>query len=142
MSETEKQFNFEIVCPDRKIISDKAWQVVVPGDDGDFGVLANHSAVVSSLRAGVVTIYQEENEQCVKVFVSGGFVDVTSTNCTILADEAVNVNELKQDELEQQVQNLTEDLGMVEGDADKARVEKKLVIAKAKLSAVSGHLFV
>ncbi len=142
MSETEKQFNFEIVCPDRKIVSDKAWQVVVPGDDGDFGVLANHSAVVSSLRAGVVTIYQNEDEQCVKIFVSGGFVDVTSTSCTILADEAVNVDDLKQDELEQQVQNLIEDLDLAEGDADKAKVEEKLLVAKAKLSAAAGHLFV
>ena len=143
MIDAEKQFDFEIVCPDKKVMEDVAWQVVVPGDEGDFGILSNHSAVVSSLRAGVVTIYQEKSTQIPeRIFVSGGFVDVTSDACKILADEAVNVNDFDHGEIEKEIQNLNEDLGIAEGDHDKAKIEAKISLAKAKLSAVTTRLIV
>ncbi len=138
---TEAQtFEFELVSPERKLMAEPARMVVIPGEEGEFGVLPNHSALMASIRPGVVEAHLRENDDPVRIFIAGGFADVTATNCTILAEEAVNVDDLDQVDLEQNVRNLTEDLGMVEGDADKSRVENKLNLAKARLDAVTGSL--
>lgn len=134
----ENTFNFELVSPEEKLISEPASMVVIPGEEGDFGVLPNHSATISSIRPGVIEIFANDNEEPRRIFIAGGFADVSETNCTVLAEEAVNVNDLNKDDLEQTIRNLTEDLGMAEGDNDKARIEQKLLLAKAKLAAVVG----
>jgi F-type H+-transporting ATPase subunit epsilon len=141
MSEsTNETFEFELVSPEKKLLSEPAKMVVVPGEEGDFGVLWNHAATVSSIRSGVLTVFSNDNEDPMKIFVAGGFADVTPKSCTVLAEEAIMVSDLEQDNLEQELKNLTEDLGLVEGDADKLRVEKKIEIVQAKLSAVTGSL--
>lgn len=140
LEQAQNTFNFELVSPEAKLISEDAWQVVVPGEEGDIGVLPNHSPWVVSVRPGVVTFYKEEGAEPQKIFVAGGFADISATNCTILAEEAVNVNDLSQETLQTQIANLTEDLTLVEGIADQKKVEKSLAIAKAKLSAVIGRI--
>jgi len=135
-------FNFELVSPEEKLISAPAKMVVIPGEEGDFGVLPNHSALVSSIRPGVIEIFANDNAEPRRVFVAGGFADVTETSCTVLAEEAVDVKELNKETLEQTIRNLTEDLGMASGEADLARAQKKLALAKAKLEAVTGHIAV
>ena len=140
LEHTHNTFNFELVSPEAKLISEDAWQVVVPGEEGDIGVLPGHSPWVVSVRAGVVEFYKEEGAAPQKIFVAGGFADISATNCTVLAEEAVNVNDLDQAELETQISNLIEDLGLVEGEADLKKVQTALAMAKAKLSAVTGHL--
>lgn len=142
LENAQNTFNFELVSPEEKLISEDAWQVVVPGEEGDIGVLPGHSPWVVSVRPGVVTFYKEEGSAPQKIFIAGGFADISATNCTVLAEEAVNVNDLNQADLEKQISNLTEDLGLVEGAADLKKVEKALAIAKAKLSAVTGHIVV
>ncbi len=133
-------FNFELVSPEEKLISAPAKMVVIPGEEGDFGVLPNHSALVSSIRPGVIQIFVNDNEPPRRIFIAGGFADVTATSCTVLAEEAVEVKDLNQSDLEQTIRNLSEDLGMAASDADRARVQKKLTLAKAKLGAVTGRV--
>ncbi len=139
---TEAQtFDFELVSPEEKLISEPASMIVIPGEEGDFGVLPNHSALVSSIRPGVIEIFANDNdEEPRRIFVSGGFADVSETNCTILAEEAINVKDLSKGDLEQTIRNLTEDIGMAEGDADKTRIEQKLALTKSKLEAVTGQI--
>src|ERR1700744_4263440 len=90
---TDKTFKFELVSPERILASEEVGMVVVPGGDGDFGVLAEHAPLVSTIRPGVVAVYMPSGE-VKKIFVSGGFADVTGTLCSVLAEEAVNVNEI------------------------------------------------
>lgn len=137
---SENTFAFELVSPEEKLISEPARMVVVPGEEGDFGVLVNHSATVSGIRPGVLEVYSNDNEEPRRIFIAAGFADVTPESCVVLVEEAVNVSDLNESDLEQTIRNLTEDLGMVEGDADRTRVEENLEIAKAKLSAVTGHI--
>ena len=131
-------FNFELVSPEAKLMSGPAKMVVIPGEEGDFGVLPNHSATISSIRPGVIEIFANDNEDPQRIFVAGGFADVSETNCTVLAEEAVNVKDLNKDDLEQTIRNLSEDVGLAEGEVDKARVRHKLFLAKAKLAAITG----
>lgn len=132
--------NFELVSPEARLLSEPVTKVAIPGEEGDFGVLPNHSALVASIRPGVVLAYTEGYDEPRKIFIAGGFADVTATNCTILAEEAVNVADLNEEALKQTIRNLNEDLGMAEGEVDKARITTKLELAKAKLSAVTGSL--
>ena len=84
-------FNFELVSPEEKLMSEPAWQVTIPGFEGDFGVRAGHSSLVASIRPGIVEVISKQGDAPKKIKVQGGFADVTSTNCTILAEEAETV---------------------------------------------------
>lgn len=140
MSEAQT-INFELVSPEEKLISEPVSMAVIPGEEGEFGVSAGHCSLVASLKPGVVQLYTGGQEgEPRKVFISGGFADVTGEICTILAETAVNVSDLDQAGLEQELENLSEDLKMSEGEADQARVQKRIALAKAKLSAVTGKL--
>ena len=101
------------------------------------GVMAGHCALVSSLRPGVVRLHKSDGGEVREIFVAGGFADITAQNCTVLAEEAIDVKELNKESLEQYLRDLNEDLGMSEEEADKARVENKIFLTKAKLAAVS-----
>lgn len=129
--------NFELVSPEKKLLSESVYMAVMPGDMGDFGVLAGHASLVSSLKPGVVRVYKQQGAKPEKIFIAGGFADVTGQNCTLLAEEAVNIEELDKDKLGQELADLTEDLGMVSEKADKVRVQKKIHITKAKLQAIA-----
>ncbi|MCB1720904.1 MAG: ATP synthase F1 subunit epsilon [Rhodospirillales bacterium] len=137
MSDT---IQFELVSPEEKLVSAPVHMAVIPGEEGEFGVLAGHSSLVASLQPGVVALYDEPQGEPRKIFIAGGFADVSAAQCTVLAEEAVLVSDLDQAKIEQKIADLNEDLGIAEEAADKARIEKRLNLFKAKLSAVTGHL--
>lgn len=140
MSEIVKNgtFTFELVSPERKLMSGAATLVVIPGEEGDFGVLPGHSSLISTIRPGVVEITMADGNETHRIFVAGGFADVTPNNCTVLAEEAISVSDLNQSDLEQTIRNLTEDLTMAKDDLEKARISRKLTLARAKLQGVTG----
>jgi F-type H+-transporting ATPase subunit epsilon len=86
------QIQFDIVTPEALLASDSADMVVVPGMEGDFGVLPGHAAVMSTLRPGFVEIHKGSSVE--KVFVAGGFADVSPNGLTLLAEEAVAPDKL------------------------------------------------
>jgi F-type H+-transporting ATPase subunit epsilon len=136
MIDTNAQtFNFELVSPERKLMSGAVKMVVIPGTEGDFGVLPNHSALLSAIRPGVLQIFGTDGTEQ-RIFIGGGFADVTAANTTVLAEEAVNVNELNPAEIEQAIRNLTEDLGLAADEAEKSRINRRLALAKARREAV------
>lgn len=135
-----KTFSFELVSPERKLMSEPVRMVVVPGTEGDFGVLAEHSAIISAIRPGVLSVYREGQEEPLRIFVAGGFADVSPTNLTVLAEEAVRVEDLNEVDLEQTIRNLTDDRAMAASEQEKARIENRLALAKTKLHAVSGRI--
>jgi F-type H+-transporting ATPase subunit epsilon len=131
-----EQILFELVSPERLLFSKNAAMVVMPGDAGVFGVLAGHAPIISSLGAGVVDIY-EQNETSVtdRYFVAGGFAEVDGKSCTILAEQATPVSELDKDSIVQEIKSLNEMLAAAP-EEKKAEIEAKLVIARAKLAAI------
>ena len=85
-------FKFELVSPERVRVSEDAEQVVVPGSEGDFEVLAGHAPVLSTLRPGVLDITLPGGKTR-KVFVKGGFCEVDSESLTVLTQQAVDLAE-------------------------------------------------
>ena len=136
----QNNFDFELVSPEKKLMSEKAWQVTIPGEEGDFGVRAGHSSVVSFIRPGVVEIIAEKGNSPEKIFIAGGFADVTASNCTILAEEAVKVEELEQEAIEKEISSLEGKLSETKDTIEVSRYTKQLDLEKAKLTAVTGHL--
>ncbi len=84
---------FELVSPERLLMSEPVEMVVVPGGDGDIGVLPGHSLLIGTVRPGVIDIH-EGGKVKEKIFVAGGFAEVTPERCTVLAEEAMPLSEL------------------------------------------------
>ncbi|MBM85577.1 MAG: F0F1 ATP synthase subunit epsilon [Rhodospirillaceae bacterium] len=98
---------FELVSPERLVTSKDVSMVVVPGANGFFGVLPRHSPLISTLIPGVIDVY-EEGFITDRIFVAGGFAEVTEDRCTVLAELATSVDELDPDVMDTQIANLRE----------------------------------
>jgi F-type H+-transporting ATPase subunit epsilon len=85
-------FHFELVSPERLLFSGEVEQVDVPGAEGDFGVLAEHAPMVTTLRPGILTVHGAGGEQ--KIVVLGGFAEVSADGLTVLADVAEAVEDI------------------------------------------------
>ncbi len=134
---TAGTFQFELVSPERVLVSEEAKMVVVPGAAGDFGVLPKHSPLLSSIRPGVVTITAADGSVR-KIFVAGGFADVNPDICSVLAEEAIAVEELDRSALEASLKTLEDDAAFAKEDAIKlASVQREIDVTKAKLHAAA-----
>jgi F-type H+-transporting ATPase subunit epsilon len=132
--------NFELVSPQRLLLSEAVDMVVVPGAEGDFGVLAEHSPVISTVRPGVITVFQE-NAVSERIFVAGGFAEVTAERCTVLAEEAERLDEIDRGAVEGQIRELQEDLGMAQSDDERALIEGRIAVAEAKIDALGEAVY-
>ena len=129
-------FNFELVSPEQKLISEQAYQVTIPGEEGDVGVRAGHMALVMTVRPGVVEVIRTEDGTKEKIFIAGGFADISQTNCTVLAEEAVPVVNLNAEKLTAELHNVTEHLALADSEVEKFSLNRKLEIVTAMLDAV------
>ncbi|MEK9685073.1 MAG: ATP synthase F1 subunit epsilon [Rhodospirillaceae bacterium] len=130
------KIDFELVAPEKLIISDQFSMVVIPGSDGDFGVLPHHSPLISTVRAGVIDVYQAESIEK-RLFVSGGFAEVSKNRCTVLADEVISLADA---DIEAANARLAEAQDALEKAADEAArdtAERELEIARSLISALS-----
>ena len=125
--------SFDLVSPENLIFNDEVGMIIVPGKDGDFGVLPGHSKVMSSLRPGRVMVYGEDKNLLKAFFVSGGFAEVNPEKCIVLAESVDEINELEKDTIEKEVQELEGQ----ESDSSK----EQLNIAKAKVEALNSDFY-
>lgn len=109
-------FHFELVSPERLIYTGAVEQVVVPGTEGEFTVLSGHAPLMATIRPGVVEVF-ETRERSTKMFVRGGFADVSPTGLTILAEQAIPLAELNSAQIEAQLRAAEEDLEDASTDA-------------------------
>ncbi len=131
------QLQFELVSPEKLIVSKAVAMVTVPGGEGHYGVLAGHAPLITTVRPGVIEIYaDQETVVSDRIFVAGGFAEVTNERCTVLAEEAVSVSELDRGKIEETIRNLSEDMNLAQSDAERLSVEKQLTVARAQLQAL------
>jgi F-type H+-transporting ATPase subunit epsilon len=98
------KLHFDLVSPERLLISAEVDQVDVPGSEGDFGVFSGHAPVMTTLRPGVLAI-QTAGKAAEKFFVRGGFAEVTLQGLTVLAEEAMPLAEMDAATLDQRIKN-------------------------------------
>ena len=136
----DNKVDFELVAPERMILSEPVEMVVVPGEEGDFGVLAGHSHLISNIRPGVIHVFADAEVQS-RIFVAGGFAEVTPERCVVLAEEALPVEEIDRAALDREIEDLNEDLRDAGDAATRSGVEEKLKIAHAKVTASEQLLY-
>ncbi len=124
---------FDLVSPENLIFNDEVGMIIVPGKDGDFGVLPGHSKLMSSLRPGRVMVYGEDKNLLKSFFVSGGFAEVNPEKCIVLAESVDEINTIEKAVIEKEVQEL-------EGQESDAAKEQ-LNVAKAKIDALSSNFY-
>ena len=100
-------FHFELASPERLVFTGEVEHVVVPGAEGEFGVMAQHAPVVAMLRPGILKILGSNERSFV---VRGGFAEVNSEGLTVLADFAMPLDQVDHAVLESQIKDLEEDV--------------------------------
>jgi len=116
---------FELVSPEKLLMSAEVEQVVVPGSEGDFGVFVNHAPVLSTMRPGIVDITEADGKKQ-RVFVRGGFAEVNPLGLTVLAEQAINMDDLDAAALAQEVTNAQEDVADAKTDEKRQKAQETL----------------
>ena len=125
---------FELVSPERLIMSKDVSMVVVPGSEGLFGVLPRHTSMLSALAPGVVDIYEEE-VITERLFVVNGFAEVTADRCTVLAEDVIPIENLNPDELEEKIEEMRVEVRNA-SDIDVSRLNGLIAQKEAVLQAM------
>jgi F-type H+-transporting ATPase subunit epsilon len=115
-------FHFELVSPERLIFSGEVVQVVVPGSEGAFTVLDGHAPMMSTIRPGVIEVF-ETADRSNKMFVRGGFADVSGKGLTILAEQALPLAELDAAAIDAQIKAADEDVKDASSDEARSAAE-------------------
>ena len=135
-----EKVNFELVSPEMLLLSQDVDMVVIPGAEGDFGVLAEHAPVISTVRSGTITVF-DDGVASARIFVAGGFAEVTAERCTVLAEIAEPLEEIDRAEVESQLGDLRDDLGRADDDSQRQKLATAIAIAEAKLEAMDGQIY-
>jgi F-type H+-transporting ATPase subunit epsilon len=143
---------FELVTPERLILSTEVEMVVVPGTEGNFGVLPGHAPLISTIRPGNIEIYETRPTVSERIFVVSGIAEVTPERCTVLAEEAMNPATLDRAATEAELQviegnlpSLQEQVGRATGTdrdrlvAELRGLEHQQMVARAKLQAIAAE---
>jgi F-type H+-transporting ATPase subunit epsilon len=128
---------FQLVAPERLLATADVDMVVVPGAEGDFGVLPQHSPLMSVVRPGVIETY-DGGRVSERIFVAGGFAEVNERGCTVLAEEAMPVAEIDLAQARRRLSDAQDDLREATNDAARARLEREIRIAEAQIQAAGG----
>ena len=121
--------SFDLVSPENLIFNDKVGMIIVPGKDGDLGILPGHSKVISTLRPGRVMIYGEDKNLLKSFFVSGGFAEINPEKCIVVAENVDELSSLEKSLVEKEIQQLE--------SQNEMKTNEQLLIAKAKLDAIN-----
>jgi F-type H+-transporting ATPase subunit epsilon len=117
--------HFDLVSPERLLLSEDVEMVTLPGTEGYFGVLAGHAPVLSALKPGVIEV-RNGTAPPIKLFVRGGFAEVDAQRVVVLAEEAIPLTDFDIAALDQRIRDMEEDLVAAKTDADRARVAEQL----------------
>ena len=139
---------FELVTPERLLLSEMVEMVVVPGTEGNFGVLPGHAPLISSIRPGTIDIYERQSVTR-RIFVVSGTAEVTPERCTVLADEAVAPDQLDRGAIEAELQTVRGNLPSLREQVSRAtggerdsllvelsRMERRENVLQAELRAL------
>ena len=124
---------FDLVSPENLIFNDQVGMIILPGKDGDMGILPGHSKIISSLRPGRVMVYSEDKSLLKSFFVSGGFAEINPEKCIVLAESVNEMSDLDKSSIETEIQTLEAN--------NKDDVEDKIYIARKKIEAIDSKFY-
>lgn len=129
------KLNFELVSPEKRLAEETCDMVVIPGEEGDFGVLVDHAPMVALVRPGVVEVYQGDKVEK-RFFIAGGFCEVSPDGCVLLTDEGLGIEELNRELAERRLDNAKRDHDEIEEEGPaKDRASRSVRVAEAMVAA-------
>ncbi len=126
------KLHFRLVSPERILFTDDIDMVVIPGEKGDFGVLPSHSPLVSLLRSGLVTIHDASKIK-ERIYVSNGFAHVTETECAVMAEDSIFLEEMDAEMLEKTILQAKKELEEARTEEEKNALKRDLDYIHSKL---------
>jgi F-type H+-transporting ATPase subunit epsilon len=129
-------FRFELVSPERLVYVGEVSQVDVPGEEGDFGILAGHAPYIATLKPGLLTVYGNGEPQ--RIVVRGGLAEMGSSGLTVLAEQAVPVAEIDAPTIAQAIRDSEEDVADADNDLSRDKARARLEQLQTLKSAL-GH---
>ncbi|PBB92320.1 F0F1 ATP synthase subunit epsilon [Mesorhizobium sp. WSM3864] len=128
-------FKFELVSPERLLVSEQVESVVIPGAEGEMTVMAQHAPVMTTIKPGVVTVKAAAGKE-ERYVVFGGFADILPSGCTLLAESAVAVGDIDRADLARRIQEAREDAADAKDDEARSKAEQFL----SQLTTLEGAL--
>ena len=130
------KLHFDLVSPERRLFQGEVDMVVVPGEEGDFGVLPGHAPVMSAIRSGAIAVH--DGNDVTRTFIHGGFAEVTPAGLTVLAEEAIDMTQVDPDQLSKDLTEAREDIGLARDDHERHAAEAKVAKLEALTEALNG----
>ena len=125
------RFKLDFVTPERLLYSAEVEQIIVPGSEGEFTILSEHSPIISSLKPGFIKIYEEISNEPIIYFVTDGFIDMASNQLTILAQSAIEKGQLTAKKLEDIINMYQGEVDVTENNIKKNKLNLKIDTVKA-----------
>jgi F-type H+-transporting ATPase subunit epsilon len=119
------EFRFELVSPERLLVSENVESVVVPGSEGEMTVMVKHAPVMTTLRPGIVTVKTAEGKTD-RYVVFGGFADILPDSCTLLAESSMHERDLDRADLTRRVQETREQISQADNPEHRTKLEEFL----------------
>ncbi len=120
------KFKLEFVTPEKSLLSSEVEQVIIPGSEGEFTILADHSPMISSLKPGLIRIYEDSSSEAITYFVTDGFIDMASNNLTILAQSVIEKSEITSEKLNEIIESFQKEVDSTENLDRKNRYNLKI----------------
>ncbi|MBP5859001.1 F0F1 ATP synthase subunit epsilon [Marivibrio halodurans] len=134
------KIGFDVVSPERLLLSEDVDMVVIPAEEGDMGVMAGHAPVIANVRPGTIAVFSGNSVQK-RYFVAGGFLEVTGERCTVLAEQATPIEDIDISATQSQIKDLSEDVSHAKDEREKEAAEADLALARAKLQAAESPAY-
>jgi F-type H+-transporting ATPase subunit epsilon len=135
MFSSGKEFEFELVSPEQILFRGKATMVVLPATTGALGILADHAPTVVTLARGIIEVYNNDDITH-RLFVGGGFANITEQSCLTMANEAISVQDINEDELQQYIKNVEAAIEKTVIEEERQGLLQNASIARAKIDII------
>lgn len=130
--------HFELVTPERLVRSAEVYMVVVPGTEGDFGVLEGHAPFMTTIRPGAIAIYASDGATPERIFIDGGFAEVSDKGLTILAEGATPLADIEPAQLQRELTEANEALRYAKTEVETDIAQRRLDRIEALQAALAG----
>lgn len=130
--------HFELVTPERLVRSAEVYMVVVPGTEGDFGVLEGHAPFMTTIRPGAIAIHASDGAVPERIFIDGGFAEVGDKGLTILAEGATPLAEIEPAQIQRELAEANEALRYAKTEVETDIAQRRLDRIEALQAAVAG----
>lgn len=128
-----EKLNFNLVTPEKELLSADVTMAVVPGSEGEMGIMRQYAPLVSTLRVGLLSLYDDDDQLMQHFFVSGGFVNVYESACVVMADEAIPLDELNESDVQESIKSIKELIATTRTEEERLKHQDELDLAEAKI---------